>query len=133
MKEPELQALWDEVFSAADELELFEPRLKGLHEQLTALASDQVLPESWIVQAKPSLKGDAIVELAFKLNEIAGVYYSNRIFTKAKSACQCALALYEAALGVDHPDTKLIAGNLERLQESLSKFKLKRFDKRKKK
>ena len=121
------------MFSAADELELFEPRLKGLHEQLIALADHQVLPNTWIDQAKRSLKGDAIVELAFKLNQIAGVYYSERNLIKAKSACLCALALHEAALGVDHPDTKLIAGNLERLQESLSKFKPKRFDKRKEK
>lgn len=133
VKKAQEQTLWNDVFLTATELEVFDPRLSGLEEQLKVLAVASEMPSSltsWINHAKPCLMCDTVIMLALKLNEIAGVYFSRGELRKAKSVCECTLALYSEALGVDHADTMVIAANLQRLQESLSKYKAKPIDKR---
>ncbi len=132
MKEPGVKALWNEVLLVAAELESFEPGLTGLRDQLIN-ALNQEVPSTWIERSKPCLKSDAVLSLAIKLNQIAGLYYSNRQLKNAKAVCTWALALYSAALGADHKDTKIIADNLKRLQASMGRYKAVSINKRSRK
>ena len=108
--------MWRDVFSTASELQAFEPRLNGLEVELSKL-TDQEISADWLKRAAPYLNNEAVGLLAFKLNELAGLYYMQKELNIAKNVERCAVALCVAVLGPEHPDTKTLAGNLQRLEQ----------------
>lgn len=115
--------LWESVVMSASELEAFEPGLAGLSAELNNIDNGREFSNAWLNKAMPHLKSETVLGLAFQLNELAGVYFADGNVQKARSAALSALVLYAINLGAEHPDTKLIASNLKKLQSALSESK----------
>ncbi|MCH8963264.1 MAG: tetratricopeptide repeat protein, partial [Bacteroidetes bacterium] len=58
--------------------------------------------------------------LAITLNNLAGLYESQGKYDQAEPLYQRALAIMERALGLDHPNTRTVRDNLERLRDRRS-------------
>ena len=54
--------------------------------------------------------------VATSLNNLAALYYKQGKYAKAPPVYQHALTIWRKALGPDHPDTKLVRSNLDKLR-----------------
>lgn len=130
MTNPQEKEILDKVVTIAAELEAFEPRLNGFSEQLEYLGQGKDVSPNWIDKAEPLLQNENVSEIAFNLNSLAGLYFTNKDMESAKRVCHFAYLLYKVSLGEDHPDTKVIKDNLQKLENALKPStlpKLKRF------
>ncbi len=108
--------MWRDVFLTASELQAFEPRLNGLEVELSKL-TEQEISADWLKRVAPYLNNETVAILAFKLNELAGLYFVRKELNTAKNVERCAVALCTAVLGPEHADTKRIAANLQLLEQ----------------
>ncbi|OBQ14090.1 MAG: hypothetical protein AN482_02890, partial [Anabaena sp. LE011-02] len=65
---------------------------------------------------RQKLLGDDHPDVASSLNNLAGLYYSQGKYNEAEPLYQQALNIFEQRLGVDHPHTIIVRGNLEHLR-----------------
>ena len=122
--------IWNEILTLAQEMGLFEPRLAELSNQLESLKNGNVVSAQWLTTVEKHLEGEAVVEIGYHLNRIAGIKFNEGKMEDAKRVCDASFEFYRIALGVDHPDTKVIANNLKELVRQMGKAtlpKLKKF------
>ncbi|MEL6152972.1 MAG: tetratricopeptide repeat protein, partial [Bacteroidota bacterium] len=60
-------------------------------------------------------------DVAGSYNNIAGVHYAQGKYPEALEAYEKALKTFESILGPDHPNTKLVRGNMQQVQIKCSK------------
>ena len=100
-----IETLWQEILNDSAQLEVFEPKLSGFSEQLQNIANGQKTSNNWLTNAEPFLNGELVSEIASKLNQIAGIHFSQNEMNEAKHISMKAIVLYQIALGPEHPDT----------------------------
>jgi tetratricopeptide (TPR) repeat protein len=65
-------------------------------------------------------RAEGVPPTAASLNNLAGLYRAQGEYGKAAPLLERALAIFEKALGKDHPNTKVIAANLAELRKKLA-------------
>lgn len=124
MTTPQENDLFEKSITLASELEAFEPRLNGFADHLEGLQQGRELSGTVVKRYEAMLSNENVSEIAFNLNMLAGMYFTNNDLESAKRLCEAAHLLYVVSLGAEHPDTRVVQDNLEKLKEKLKPAKL---------